>query len=183
VASDTTTHGNWHVVFGTDGSWVAGASPNIPPYLTVTTAAPQLLWSQNPGSLYAPYQQATGTNRIAACWYSPTELDFSFAINDAQMHRMAMYFLDWTGLGRQERVELVDLTTGGVLDARMLMDFSGGVYLTWNITGNVRVRVTPYNVNAVVSAIFFGAPTTAARFVNADSTAQGNWNRSYRADG
>jgi len=96
---------------------------------------------------------------------------------------MAMYFLDWTGLGRQERVELVDLTTGGVLDARMLMDFSGGVYLTWNITGNVRVRVTPYNVNAVVSAIFFGAPTTAARFVNADSTAQGNWNRSYRADG
>jgi hypothetical protein len=183
VGADTSTHGNWHGVFGTEGSWVAGASPNIPAYVTVTTAAPKWLWGQNPSSFYAPYQQAAGTNRIAACWYSATELDFSFAVNDAQMHRMAMYFLDWTGSGRQERVELIDLATGGVLDARTLTNFTGGVYLTWNITGNVGVRVAPYNVNAVVSAIFFGSPPTAAKFVNVDATTQGNWNQLYGADG
>ena len=53
-----------------------------------------------------------------------------------------------------------------------------------DIVGNVSIRLTPSNVNAVASAIFFDAtpPSTAARFVKTDSTTRGNWIGVYGSD-
>jgi hypothetical protein len=92
---------------------------------------------------------------MAACWYSATQAGFDFSLNDTNVHRLSIYFLDWTASGRQQRVDVIDRDTGATLDSRTLSNFSNGVYLTWDISGNIGVRLTPSNVNAVASAIFF----------------------------
>ena len=39
--------------------------------------------------------------------------------------------LDWDLSGRSERVDVVDPSTGTVLDSRTIPSFTGGVYLSW----------------------------------------------------
>src|SRR5260370_34848315 len=57
---------------------------------------------------------------------------------------------------------MVDDNTGTVLNSQTLSGFQNGVYLVWNLTGSVTVRVTNLNPssNAVVSGLFFGAGTS-----------------------
>jgi hypothetical protein len=66
-----------------------------------------------------------------------------------------MYFLDASSSGRQQRIDLVDPASGATLDSRQVTNFSSGIYLVWEITGKVAIRLTPFNVNAVTSALFF----------------------------
>jgi hypothetical protein len=189
VKTDTTTGGNWKGVYGSEGNWIAGAAPTIPSYGSLTTAAPQWTWSTTTTSGFAPYLPGTTTSRIAACWYSATQLGFDFTFNDTQLHRVSIYLFDATSSGRQERIDLVDRNTGTTLDSRTVNSFASGVYLTWDLTGNVSLRMTPLTVNAVASAIFFdtvpttGAQSTGARFVATDGATHGNWKGVYGAEG
>ena len=55
-------------------------------------------------------------------------------------------------------VKVVDASNpNNVLDTETLSAFSGGVYLVWNITGNVNIIITPSSGNAVISGVFFGS--------------------------
>jgi hypothetical protein len=183
IGSDTTTGGNWKGIYGTQGYWMVGAPASLPAYASVSTSAPQWTWASTTTSQSALMLPGTSTSRIAACWYSATQVGFDFNVNNGQLHRVSMYFLDASVSGRQERVDLVDRATGATLDSRNLSGFANGIYLTWDITGNVSVRVTPTTGNAVISGIFFdGIPpvvTTSARFVQSDTTTRGNWKGVY----
>jgi hypothetical protein len=154
VKSDVVTHGDWKGVYGNQGYWMVGAPASLPNYATVTTAAPQWTWNSN-----SPYARAlqlpNSTNRIEACWYSATQVGFDFNITDGQLHRVSIYFLDPTFQGRQERVDLVNRDTNAILHSTSLSTFTTGVYLTWEITGHVSIRLTPITVNAVASGMFF----------------------------
>jgi hypothetical protein len=188
VKQDTATGGNWKGFYGTQGYWMVGAPASLPAYASVTTSAPQWIWASTTTSQSALMLPSTATTRIAACWYSATQLGFDFNVNDGQLHRVSMYFLDASASGRQERVELIDRATGATLDSRNLTSFANGIYLTWEIMGNVSIRITPATVNAVVSGIFFdgvpvSAPSTAATFVKSDTSTAGNWKGVYGADG
>lgn len=192
VKSDTTTLGNWKGVYGSEGSWIVAGSTSLPSYATVTTTAPQWVWQRDWPSVVAPYISNTSTSRIAACWYSASEGNFDISIKDGKSHLVSMYFWDASGSGRVQRVELIDRATGAVVDSRTLSNFKLGIYLTWEIAGDVTIRMTPSAVNAVASAIFFDAgttpspapaPTTSARFVKSDTTTRGNWKGVYGAQG
>jgi len=153
VKSDPTTAGNWKGVYGTQGYSMAGSGASLPPYATLTASAPQWIWQvQTPSvsGLLLP----SSSDRIAACWYSFTQLQFDLNTSDSKLHRVSIYFWDASNSGRQQRVELVDRNKGAILDSRLLTNFGSGVYLTWEVTGNVTVRITPNNVNAVASGIF-----------------------------
>jgi hypothetical protein len=53
-------------------------------------------------------------------------------------------------------VDVLNATTGAVLDTRTITAFSNGVYLVWTIGGHVTFRVTNTgSPNAVVSGLFF----------------------------
>ena len=52
-------------------------------------------------------------------------------LTDGQSHRVSIYALDWDLSGRSERVDVVDPSTGTVLDSRTIPSFTGGVYLSW----------------------------------------------------
>ena len=78
--------------------------------------------------------------------------------------------------GRVERVDVIDPSTGAVLASRTLSSFAGGVFLSWQLTGNVQLRFTPLaGPNAVVSGLFFPSPPAApsASFVKEDTATQG----------
>jgi hypothetical protein len=194
VKIDATTSGNWKGVYGAEGSWVYSGGKSIPAYLSASPLqASEWIWQTGASGPVEPYVSATSSDRIAACWYSFAPWDFDLSVNDGKLHRVAAYFMDWGNGTRQQRVDLIDLTTGATIDTRTLSNFQNGVYLVWDVVGNVRIRVTPIVGNAVVSALFFDpaatstpapAPvaTNAARFIKVDSTTRGNWNGVYGAD-
>ena len=75
---------------------------------------------------------------------------------------MSLYALDGDLTGRAERIDVIDPSTGTVLDTRRISSFTNGEYLTWNLKGHVQFRVTSTGrPNAVISGIFFGTPTSS----------------------
>ena len=78
-------------------------------------------------------------------------------ITDGQSHQVALYAVDWDNGGRSEMIQVIDTATGKVLDSRTISSFQNGVYLVWNVSGNVTFKVVnTSNTNAVLSGLFFG---------------------------
>ena len=158
VNTDTSTQGNWHGVYGADGYSVANDSQNIPSYATLAVQN-QNNWTwaastTDPRAL----QTGSGTGRIAATWYGNSPFGFDVNLTDGNVHRFALYVVDWDNNGRVETVQIVDANTGAVLDTRNLSNFTNGIYLIWDLSGHVKVNVTwttGSGVNAVVSGVFF----------------------------
>jgi hypothetical protein len=114
-------------------------------------------WSAGTADPRALQKAATPTDRVAACWYGGGSFTIDLALTGGS-HRVSLYAVDWDGNGgRAERVDVLDGDTGAVLDSRDLTAFSGGTYLTWELSGRVRLQVTRTGAsNAVVSGLFFG---------------------------
>jgi hypothetical protein len=88
-------------------------------------------------------------------------MSISVSITDGLAHQLALYCVDFDSFLRTEDIEILDANTNAVLDKRSLTNFHNGVYLIWNITGDIIVRATytgpsgqAYS-NAVVSGLFF----------------------------
>src|SRR5262249_20845486 len=79
-------------------------------------------------------------------------------------HQVALYLLDWDGSNtRSERVDVIDPSTGNVLSSQTASAFSNGVYLVWDLSGHVQLKVTRLaGNNAVVSGLFFDPPPSTA---------------------
>jgi hypothetical protein len=90
----------------------------------------------------------------------------------SQQWQLSAYFVDWERQGRSQQVSILNATESTypiAAAATLLADFEEGAYLTWNVTGSVRMRVAhvgggptlaPVNTNyggadAVVSGLFF----------------------------
>ncbi len=154
IATDTTTKGNWRGVYGHGGYGLAGDVAALPSYaeIGVTGAAP---WTWDDGtSDVRALQRANGSGRIAATAYGASfAIDVKFT--DGQSHKLALYSVDWENQERAQLIEIFDAATGALLDSQLLRHFNGGVYLVWNVSGHVTVRVTNAGwPNAVVSAVF-----------------------------
>ena len=189
VSHDTTTRGNWEGVYGSNGYNIIGNQSSYPVYAAVTTSnAATCVWNSSTTDVRALQEATPGTSsRIAACWYDPSG-NFSINIDlpDGQTHVVSIYADDWDSQGQGERVDVIDPSTGAVLASRTLSSFAGGVFLSWQLTGNVQLRFTPLaGPNAVVSGLFFDSPPAApsASFVKEDTATQGNWMGTYGSQG
>ena len=189
LKADATTQGNWKGAYGLDGYAIANDSVSYPSYAQVTfrNQAPWT-WVASTSDVRA-LQNATG--RIASTWYTFTTFDIDINLTDGKAHQVSLYGLDWDALSRAERMDVLDASTNAVLDTRNLTGMASGQYLVWNLTGHVLIRVTfTGGANAVISGLFFGSagsapppPSTAASFLKADATTQGNWKGAYGLDG
>ncbi len=194
VKSDSTTGGSWKGVYGGDGYNIVSNNVQYPSYVTVTVnSAGTGTWVASTGDPRA-LQKADSNDRIAGHWYSPTSFSLDLNFKDSATHQVAVYLLDWDYI-RSELVEVLD-THNYVLDSRPAANFHNGLYLVWNLSGQVRIRITNSNpaTNAVVSGLFFGGagsyvpgppppPTGTASFVNVDNRTAGNWKGVYGSDG
>ncbi len=186
VAANTTTQGNWKGVYGGDGYDVVGNQSSLPSYAEVTTTnASSYVWSSSTSDVRALAKATPGaTDRVAACWYnSAGQFSININLTDGQTHVVTIYADDWDNLGRSERVDVIDPSTGTVLDSRTISSFAGGVYLSWQLRGDVQLLVTLLSgLNPVISGVFFGNVNSAA-FVSTNTTTQGNWKGVYGSAG
>ena len=61
-----------------------------------------------------------------------------------------------------QRVDVLDAATGAVLDSRSVSAFSGGTWMSWDLSGRVKLRVVNgVGYNAVLSALTFDTPAAA----------------------
>lgn len=191
VKADTATTGNWQGVYGADGAYFAGGAIRSASYVSVNAAsAGTSTWAASTSDTRAPQKPDSATDRTAACWFSSNSFQIDLSFADDTPRQVALYLLDWNGWGgaRSQKVEIID-TNGQVLDARNVTGFGGGLYLVWNLSGRVAVRITNSNPssNAVASAVLFGsgasANSSSVAFVKTDTTTQGAWRGVYGADG
>ena len=160
--TDATTQGNWTGVYGAAGYNVIGSTSSYPSYATVTPSdqsswtwaatTPDVRGLLIPGS----------TSRIAACWYSGTSFTIDVKLTDGQVHLVSLYAVDWDTTSRSEQIQVVDGSSGAVLNTQTISNFHGGEYLTWNVSGHVQFKVTALaGANAVLSGLFIGAGSSA----------------------
>ena len=162
---DTTTQGSWQGRYGTQGWSVAGATQSIPSFATFSvynnTNGVQY-WTVNAGDPRA-LETGNGSGTIAAAWSKNHE---SFSLNvdftDNKVHQFAIYACDFDYQDRTESIQILDAVTGAVLDTEILSNFTNGVYLIWNISGNVTINITndgntiPADLSSgIVSGVFF----------------------------
>jgi hypothetical protein len=164
VGTDTTTQGTWKGTYGGDGWAIANDSQSIPSYATFAVAnQSNYTWATmttDPRAL----QSGVNSWRTATTWFAASSFSFNVNITDGNSHQIALYALDWDnyGGGRAEMIQILDGTTGAVLDTRNISAFTNGIYLIWNISGNVNINVTlTGGGNAVVSGLFFESTTVA----------------------
>ena len=157
---DTITSGSWKGIYGTEGGLAYPYGYFVPPGYVQLSAYKNygLLWSASTTDLRA-VQKPSGTDRMAGAWNSVDDFHFNLKFNDAAPHEVSFYFVDYDRAGRQQKLEIIDITTGKVLDTRLISNFENGVYYTYKLSGNIRAKVTRIaGPNCVMSTILFDAP-------------------------
>jgi hypothetical protein len=155
---DTTTEGNWHGVYGSNGYNVINGTVAYPSYVTVTPSGTNATtWASSTTDVRALYTSATSTSRIAATWFSNSSFLIDLVFNDGQQHRVALYCLDWDSTNRAETVAIQDANGVPLASTQNVSNFHNGEYLVWQLSGHVQIRVTTTttSANAVVSGLFF----------------------------
>ncbi len=168
VGTDTTTQGNWETAYGSSGFDVSQDpstnDPTLPSYATLNiTGGQNYTWTSSTTDPRALQEAAPGsTNRIAGTWASSSTISVNLSLSDGQSHLLALYALDWDGFGggASERIDLINNNSGAVLDSRTLTSFQNGVYLVWDVSGSITIRLTNLDssANAVLSGLFLGGP-------------------------
>jgi hypothetical protein len=154
---DTSDQGSWLGRFGRQGYWIAGDSTNPAPYVSLTPRSQVLQWASettDPRALW----RSSGSSRVAAAWYNPTNLLLDVKCSDSTFHRLTLYCMDWSDLsGTQwaQWIDLIDPISESVLDHRVLPRFGNGVWVAWDVKGHSRLRLQRTGGSpAVLSGIF-----------------------------
>lgn len=190
VRADTTTGGTWTGTYGTDGYSIFGGASSLPSYVqfSTSTGTQEYTWASPTTDVRALQTAPAATTRLAACDYAPTSFTLNVNLTDGASHTVALYMLNFDYQSRAQTVQVTDANTGAVLSTRSVTNFTGGQWLVWTITGDVKITITNAGgLNPVASGIFFGLPSTvsgaAAAYVKTDTTTGGNWQGVYGADG
>jgi hypothetical protein len=172
IRRDTTTAGTWRGVYGTQGYALANDAVSLPAYAQLGVGgAAAWTWVNSTSDLRALQRPAPATDRIAATWYSQGSFTYDVTLTDATAHQIAFYAVDWDARGRSQRVDVLDASTGAILDSQTSSGFVGGQHLVWAVKGHVLVRVTKLaGDNAVISGILFDPSGTAPPPANVPPT-------------
>ncbi|MBZ5610855.1 MAG: hypothetical protein LAP38_21540 [Acidobacteriia bacterium] len=156
VNIDTATSGDWKNLYGADGYNVLQDSTLYPSYVNVAVGGTPYTWATQTSDARG-LQKISSSGRIAACVYDFTSFTVDFHFTDGAQHQVAFYFVDWDNTNRTQTAQILDGDSGAVLDTKSITNFGNGVYLTWNLSGHVTLRLTTVvGVNTVLSGIFFG---------------------------
>jgi hypothetical protein len=166
ISADTATQGAWVNKYGTNGYALTGLSPNVPSYASLNVQSSySWTWAASttdPRALELP----GGSGRIAETWYGVSynrapAFSFNLDFTDGNSHQFELYAVDFDNRGRAETIRIIDANSNADLDTRNISNFTSGIYLMWNISGNVIVSVTnTAGPNAVVSGVFFDSIVT-----------------------
>src|SRR5204863_1780631 len=128
---------------------------------------------------------------IAGFFRNTPSFDIILTFKDANIHRVAAYFVDFDANGRQQTVDIIDANTGAVLNSQALSGFQNGKYLIYDFKGKVIIRSKRVAGNsAVMSGLFFDLSTNAAvsapnavRYLGQNTASLGNWQGAFGVQG
>jgi hypothetical protein len=157
VGADTTTLGTWKGKYGKQGHLIATETPSAPSYGSVGVTGHGTLTWQSSSTDPSALERAYTTGRRAAAYYGKG-FSIPVSFSDSNFHQVSLYCVDFDGAGRSQRIDVLDAATGAVLDTTELSDFADGVWLRYEMKGNLVIKVTYLSgPNAVVSGVFFDA--------------------------
>jgi len=135
------TNGDWYKAAGADGYFIAALHP-------INTTGTLHVWASKTSEERA---LANGATRFASCWYNAKSFEVTFNYTG----KVTLYFLDWDRQGREIKVDI----NGQSFDIK---EYTEGKYLQVDVSGDTKIVVTNLldKVNATLSGIFFGGPTT-----------------------
>jgi hypothetical protein len=154
-------------------------------------------WTQplrNNGALLLP---GSTTDRSFAAWTGVSEA-FAVDLNlpKDKFQQVTFYMVDWDNYQngrRKPTIEVQDAATGKVLAKAMPVEFGGGAYVKFLLSGKVRVVVSTkvLFLSSSLSGIFFDPATTtdqptgdaSAKFLDIDYATGGDWSGKYGHDG
>ncbi|HTU93140.1 MAG TPA: hypothetical protein VMF69_23880, partial [Gemmataceae bacterium] len=154
--TDTTTQGSWQGVYGGQGYNVIDNASSYPNGVQVSASGnSSWIWNSSTTDPRA-LEDANGSGRIAAAWYSPTSFTINVNITNGNTYQLALYLLDYDNQGVSEQIQILDAATGNVLSTQTASNFSNGEYLVWNVSGDVEIRFTDLTgPSADLSGLFF----------------------------
>ena len=115
-------------------------------------------WAAGTTDVRALQLSAGNPIRIASTYgtYKISYFEFRINITDGNAHNISLYLLNWDTFTRPENIKVLDAATGATLDSRDFDNYHDGSWLTWNIRGNVIIRVTPIGeYYSAASGVFF----------------------------
>jgi hypothetical protein len=113
---------------------------------------------------------------VIGCWFAPSSFTVDINLLDGMTHKLSLYFDDWDQRNRTEKVEILDALSGAVLDTRTITNFTSGVYLRWNVKGQIRVRLTNAGgPNVILNGLFFDSSARVAACQASGGIVAGNF--------
>ncbi len=158
VAQDTTTQGDWKGVYGSDGYSIVGDLTSLPSDAFMTTSGTNINTQFISTNFNSALQRAKpgATCRDGAFWYGKGPFPVNVSFNDGLEHELSIYAAHIDGEGRAETIQVIDPATGKVLDSRSISSFKNGIWLTWQVRGNVELKfIGTAGPNPIVNGIFF----------------------------
>jgi hypothetical protein len=191
TAEDRVSQGNWVGKIGAGGYVIADVAASLPTGITYSTAgASSWTWALDTPDVRAMKKPTAFSpdHRVASTFYAVDNQSFTVDVNVDTASQpggrdVSLYFLDWDDNGRSQKVDVLDPTTGAVIDSRVVSGFRHGTYLTWHIAGNVRFRFTKLTgANPVLSGLFVNQQNVSKYDINLDGL-QGSWNGAIGTSG
>ena len=158
AGQDTATGGTWTSTYGAAGYAIANGSSAQAPYATVGFRdALTYTWAAQTTDTRALLSSRGAATRIASAYtqYGGQAFTINIGIADGNTHSISLYLLDWDGASRSQTITVLDAVSNAVLDTRTFSGFRDGLYASWNIKGNVTIRVSPSGYSSpVVGGVF-----------------------------
>ncbi|MFD2874196.1 endo-alpha-N-acetylgalactosaminidase family protein [Mucilaginibacter ximonensis] len=142
---DRKTKGNWVGKYGKLGYDIVGGERKLPAGISLNYIgnSPEIL-TPNTTDNSALYASAKKQNRIAAGNTATLHELIDIKINDHARKKISLYVLDCQHQHRQMLVEAIDPITKKVLNYNIISNFDNGIYLNYNISGHVQLRLTRF---------------------------------------
>ncbi|WP_165249011.1 NPCBM/NEW2 domain-containing protein [Paludisphaera soli] len=183
--SDPLTSGSWKGAYGSSGAVIVDDYGTYPEGGEVqVVGALRYVWNRAVTADKRALQKTrpdSKSYRVASAWYG-SQFTIDVEVAAGTTRQVSLYAMDWDNNGRVQKIEVLDAATNEVLDTRQISSFGNGVYLTWDVSGKVRFRVTKIaGYNAVIGGVFFDEfnPIYEGR----DSVTKGNWRGPYGSEG
>ncbi|HEY8666219.1 MAG TPA: S8 family peptidase, partial [Tepidisphaeraceae bacterium] len=199
VTGDVFSEGNWQGSYGQQGAYVVGDSTAFPDFApVVATGGVSKVINASTSNPVALQKVTDPNSRIEGYFSTADTMTFDMNFTDTATHRVTLYAADYERLGRSERVDILDASSGAILDTQFIPDFKQGEYLQWDLQGAVQIKVTntsanpsptvtdpnPARPDAVVSGLFFDTPTQSPfLFTGTDTTTRGAWMGTFGSEG
>ncbi len=157
VKTDTTQQGTWKGVYGSEGYTIVANVTNYPGYAQTTpVGCTQFVWIDPTFSGVGLQKADSTTARLAACWNSSSGFGIYLNFTDGKTHRVGVYCVDWDSQSVAQTIDILDASSGLMLNSQAVSSFTLGKYLVWDVSGYVILRFTRTSgPNAVVSGLFF----------------------------